>query len=236
MQLGEKLRYLREVEGTLRGRGRAMTQLEVVAAVRKETGATISQSYLSQIERGARPHLTNATRTLLARFFRVHPGYLVDDPEGYHTELVSDLRAMEDRLDAWLTSGAERFASDGELREALLEIARSRDSRRCLLLLGEIVATPQLAERLLQVLGPPPAHPAAARRPSEAQAVPPPNLEQPPGGAERRRAASSSRDGEPVEPRRSATQKSAESHGPATRHRVRVARPDGAHKRRRHTP
>jgi transcriptional regulator with XRE-family HTH domain len=154
MQLGEKLRYLREVEGTLRGRGRALTQLEVVAAVSKELGATISQSYLSQIERGARPHLTNATRTLLARFFRVHPGYLVDDPEGYHTELVSDLRAFEDKLDHWLTNGAERFAKDPELREALLRIARCGDSRQCLLLLGEIVETPKLAQRLLQVLGP----------------------------------------------------------------------------------
>src|SRR5512135_3025967 len=115
MKLGEKLRYLREVEGTLRGRGRALTQLEVVAAVRKEIGATISQSYLSQIESGARPHLTNATRMLLARFFRVHPGYLVDDPEGYHTELVSDLGAFESKLDLWLIDGAERFRKDPDL-------------------------------------------------------------------------------------------------------------------------
>lgn len=50
MRLGEKLRYLREVEGSLRGLGRAMTQLEVVRAARKELGRGISQSYLSQIE------------------------------------------------------------------------------------------------------------------------------------------------------------------------------------------
>ncbi len=154
MRLGEKLRYLREVEGTLRGYGREMTQLETVAAIRKDLGATISQSYLSQIESGARPHLTNATRMLLARFFRVHPGYLVDDPEGYHTELVSDLRAAENRFDLWLVEGAERFGKDADLREALLRIARHDDSRMCLLLLGEIVDTPNLAERLLQVLRP----------------------------------------------------------------------------------
>lgn len=154
MKLGEKLRYLREVEGTLRGRGRALTQLEVVAAVRKDLGAKISQSYLSQIESGNRPHLTNATRMLLARFFRVHPGYLVDDPDGYHTELQSDVGAYENKLDLWLVEGAERFRKDPALGRALCEIAQYEDSRMCLLLLGAIVETPGLAERLLQVLKP----------------------------------------------------------------------------------
>src|SRR6185369_16571877 len=106
MKLADKIRYLREVEGNLRGLGRAMTQQELVRAIHEESGATpdggrskngaekktrgatnrttgISQSYLSQIESGARPHLTNTTRLLLAKFFKVHPGYLVDDPEGY---------------------------------------------------------------------------------------------------------------------------------------------------------
>src|SRR5437016_7544783 len=112
MTLGEKLRYLRQMEGTLRGLGREMTQQEVVRAVKKERHRSISQSYLSQIESGARPHLTNDTRMLLARFFKVHPGYLVDDPEGFHTELISDVRTLEDQLDLWLIDGAERFRSD----------------------------------------------------------------------------------------------------------------------------
>src|SRR4051812_46549112 len=99
LTLGEKIRYLRHVEGTLRNLGREMTQQEIVRAVRKELGESISQSYLSQIEGGTRPHLTTGTRTLLSRFFKVHPGYLVNDPEGYHTELQSDLRAVEDKLD-----------------------------------------------------------------------------------------------------------------------------------------
>ena len=51
-----------------------MTQQETVRSIKKELGKSISQSYLSQIESGARPHLTNATRMLLARFFKVHPG------------------------------------------------------------------------------------------------------------------------------------------------------------------
>src|SRR5437773_3723743 len=71
MRLGEKIRYLRSVEGTLRGLGREMTQQEVIRAVRKELRKTISQSYLSQIESGARPHLTNRTRMMLAKFFKV---------------------------------------------------------------------------------------------------------------------------------------------------------------------
>jgi transcriptional regulator with XRE-family HTH domain len=154
MKLGEKIRYLREVEGALRGLGRDMTQQEVVRAVKKEIGKPISQSYLSQIESGARPHLTNSTRMLLARFFNVHPGYLVDDPDGYHTELQSPLRVAEDRLDLWLVSGAERFRRDPQLRHALLKISRHDDSRKCLLLLGAILDTPQLADRLLQVLKP----------------------------------------------------------------------------------
>ncbi len=154
MTLGEKIRYLRHVEGTLRNLGREMTQQEIVRAVRKELGESISQSYLSQIESGARPHLTANTRTLLSRFFKVHPGYLVDDPEGFHTELQSDLRSLEDKLDTWLVSGAERFRKDHELRHALLELAKHEDTRKCLILLGAIVETPELVDRLLHVLKP----------------------------------------------------------------------------------
>lgn len=154
MKLGEKVRYLRLVEGTLRETAREMSQQDVVRAIKREMGASISQSYLSQIESGARPHLTNASRMLLARFFKVHPGYLVDDPEGYHVELTSDLRAMQDRLDLWLIQGAEQFARDPELSRALLEIARDRDSRKCLVLLGAILEAPGLAERLSEVLKP----------------------------------------------------------------------------------
>ncbi len=154
MRLGEKIRYLREVEGTLRGLGRELSQVEVARLVEKELGKSISQGYLSQIESGARPHLTNSTRLLLARFFKVHPGYLVDDPEGFQNELISDVGALEDKLDLWLVSGAERFRRDPELHHALLEVARHRDSRLCLVLLGTILENPGLAERLLEVLKP----------------------------------------------------------------------------------
>lgn len=156
MKLSDKIRYLREVEGSLRGMNRAMTQQEVVQAIHESEvgGKTISQSYLSQIESGARPHLTNTTRLLLARFFKVHPGYLVDDPEGYNAQLMSDLETVEDKLDLWLISGAERFRRDPCLGQALLTLARHEDSRRCLLLLESILDTPDLLDRLLLVLRP----------------------------------------------------------------------------------
>lgn len=154
MRLGNKIRYLRSVEGTLRGLGRPMTQAETVHAIKKQQGKTLSQAYLSQIERGVRPHLTNKTRMLLAKFFKVHPGYLVDDPAGFHTELTSDLRVVEDQLDLWLIDGAERFREDADLSQVLLQIARRDDSRRLLLLLGAIMETPQLPDRLLEVLKP----------------------------------------------------------------------------------
>jgi transcriptional regulator with XRE-family HTH domain len=154
MKLGDKLKYLREVEGTLRGLGHEMTQQDVVRAIKLELGESISQSYLSQIESGARPHLTNSTRQLLARFFKVHPGYLVDDPEGYHTELISDVRAAEDQLDLWLVEGSERFQRDPAVSQALLSLAKHDDSRKCLMLLEEIIDTPGLIDRLFQVLKP----------------------------------------------------------------------------------
>jgi transcriptional regulator with XRE-family HTH domain len=166
MKLGEKIRYLREVEGSLRGLGRPMTQQEIVRAIRQEfgrgrasgrtsgRGTTISQSYLSQIESGSRPHMTQSSRALLAKFFKVHPGFLVDDPEGYHTELTSDLRTTEGQLDVWLLQGSERFASDPEISNVLIKCAREKDTRRCLLLLGTILETPGLADRLFEALRP----------------------------------------------------------------------------------
>ena len=154
MKLGEKIRYLREVEGSLRGLDRAMNQQELVRAIEAETGSKMSQSYISQIESGARPHLTNTTRQILAGFFKVHPGYLVDDPEGYHPELMSELRQVEDKLDLWLVNGAERFRRAPELMSALLVLARHDRSRECLLMLEAILDTPGLMPRLIEALRP----------------------------------------------------------------------------------
>ena len=154
MTLGQKLRQLRQLEGELRGLGRELSQSELVRALKAETGRTISQSYLSLIEKGARRHLSHDSRQLLARFFKVHPGYLVTDPPGYQTELQTELGPIETRLDRWLLEGAARFAHDPALATALERLANHSDTRRCLVLLGEMMAMPGLVDRLSETLVP----------------------------------------------------------------------------------
>jgi len=154
MTLGQKLRQLRSLEGELRGLGRELTQTELVRAIRAELDETISQSYLSLIENGSRRHLSQKSRQLLARFFKVHPGYLVSDPPGYHTELTSQIASVETALDRWLHDGATRFAHDPPLSAALDRVATHAESRRCLVLLGEMISMPGLIDRLSQTLLP----------------------------------------------------------------------------------
>ena len=149
MTLGEKLRELRIVEGAARGLNRELTQAEVSRGVEGELGGRVSQSYLSQIENGTRPHLTATTRMLLARFFHVHPGYLVDDIEGLPLHIGRRLRTTaDDRFDAWLIEGAEEWTEDARLRNALLAIAKHPDSRKCILLLGSFVENRDLIDHL----------------------------------------------------------------------------------------
>jgi len=148
MTLGQKLRYLRTVEGTQRGLGRAMTQVEVSSAMQRELRKKVSQSYLSQIENGARPHLSNTTRTLIAKFFKIHPGFLVDDPRGFDANLDPNLRGCEGKLDLWLMQGARQFGDDSEVSGALMRIAGQKDTRGAVLLLGAVLASPKLTERI----------------------------------------------------------------------------------------
>lgn len=152
MTLGEKVRHLRAVEGTLRGLGRPLTQGEVIAQMKRDLRRTMSQSYLSQIESGARPHMTHRTRELLARFFKVHPGFLVDDAEGYHPELRSDLRVKDANVDSWLYAAGETFHDDEQFAEALRSIAEFPDTRKALLLLGDAVRVPGLIDHLYEAL------------------------------------------------------------------------------------
>jgi transcriptional regulator with XRE-family HTH domain len=145
MDLAEKLRHLRKVEGELRGLNRPMTQTEVVAAMEKELGETISQAYLSQLESGKRVHLTAFTRDLLARFFKVHPGYLVSDPPDFSTDLLTDVAEESDRLSTWLEASAEEWQTEPEIAGFFSALARTTDPRRYLALLSELLALP-LAE------------------------------------------------------------------------------------------
>ena len=154
MQLGQKLLLLRNLEGRLRGLDRAMTQTEVVHAIKAELHKSISQSYLSLIEHGTRPHLSHGSRQLLAKFFNVHPGYLVSDPPGFQTELSAEMTPVENALDRWLLEGAARLGHDRSLSTALERVAAHADSRGCLVLLGEMLAMPGLVDRLADTLMP----------------------------------------------------------------------------------
>ena len=152
MELGQKLYLLRHLEGHLRGLGRELTQVEVVRAIKAELNEDISQSYLSLIENGTRPHLSHESRQLLATFFKIHPGYLVSDPPGFQTGLSPEVAPIESALDGWLLEGAARLGHDQPLSAALDRIAAHPDSRGCLVLLGEMLAIPGLVDRLSDTL------------------------------------------------------------------------------------
>src|SRR6202049_1947921 len=129
MNLSEKIKHLREVEGELRGIGRAMTQMEVVRAMQEEMGETISQAYLSQLENGKRVHLTANTRDLLARFFKVQPGYLVSDLADYSTDLLTEFAADSDRLSTWLVASSEEWRVEPPIADFFDHLASSDDAR-----------------------------------------------------------------------------------------------------------
>lgn len=161
MKLAEKIFRLRVLEGFARGLERALTQVEVARAVREDLGGKISQSYLSQIESGARRHLTADTRHLLARFFGVHPGHLVDDVADAPQSPLKQRRELDDKLDEWLIDGSETFSRDPALARGLLAIAKHENSRECLILLGSIVENRRLIDHLVEKLVP---HPQQRRR------------------------------------------------------------------------
>lgn len=132
MNLGEKIKHLREVEGELRRLNRPMTQTEVVRAMQEELHESISQAYLSQLEANKRVHLTASTRDLLSRFFKVHPGYLVSDPPDYSVDLLTDIEQVGDRLPTWLMASAEEWHNEPVLYDLFYRLAESEEPRRYL--------------------------------------------------------------------------------------------------------
>ncbi len=142
MNLSEKIKHLREVEGDIREIGRPMTQMEVVRAMQEEMGETISQAYLSQLENGKRVHLTATSRDLLARFFKVQPGYLVSDLPDYSTDLLSEFENVGDRLRTWLEASAEEWRAEPLLQRFLEQLASVEDPRRYIALFNELLDLP----------------------------------------------------------------------------------------------
>lgn len=139
MELDQKLKHLRAVEGSMRGLGRPMTQAEVSQEMQRELGESLSQAYLSQIEGGKRPHLSARSRALLARFFKVHPGYLVSDPPGYEEGLFSEIADPQTRLATWLAASAEEWRSDQLIRQVFEKLAEHPDPWRIFALLDELL-------------------------------------------------------------------------------------------------
>jgi transcriptional regulator with XRE-family HTH domain len=147
MDLAEKVKHLRSVEGELRDLGRPMTQVEVVKAMQEELHESISQAYMSQLESGKRVHLTASSRDLLSRFFKVHPGYLVSDPPNFSTDLLSsDLLAAHElpknRLQEWLAESATTWADDPSLQIFLSRLASVEDPHAYLVLFARLLNIP----------------------------------------------------------------------------------------------
>ncbi|HEX6483649.1 MAG TPA: helix-turn-helix transcriptional regulator [Ktedonobacteraceae bacterium] len=155
MNLSEKIKHLREVEGDLRGMNRPMTQMEVVKAMQKEMNESLSQAYLSQIENGKRVHLTASSRDLLSRFFKVHPGYLVSDPPDFSTDLLTDMENEADRLGTWLEASAGEWQSEPLLQAFFERLAGSEEPRRYIALFYEFMDIPlEALETLIRAIKP----------------------------------------------------------------------------------
>lgn len=144
MDLAEKVKHLRSVEGELRGLSRPMTQMEVVKAMQEELSESISQAYLSQLESGKRVHLTASSRELLSRFFKVHPGYLVSDPPDFSTDLLSvdllnEIDSPTDRLQRWLTESSSEWSDDPTIQIFLARLANAKDPHGYLALFTQLL-------------------------------------------------------------------------------------------------
>lgn len=140
MELAEKIKHLRKVEGDLRGYNRPMTQMEVIKAMQEELSESISQAYLSQLESGKRVHLTASTRDLLSRFFKVHPGYLVSDPPDFSMDLQTDMQQdSADRLDTWLIASAEEWTREPDIRNFLVQLSLTENPRLYLKLFAQLL-------------------------------------------------------------------------------------------------
>jgi len=153
MNLSEKIKHLREVEGELRGLNRPMTQTEVVKAMQEELNESITQAYLSQLENGKRVHLTASSRDLLSRFFKVQPGYLVSDLPDYSTDLLTDMGYDADRLETWLLASAEEWRSEALIQMFFSRLVNVENPRHYIALFHELLDLPvDKLENIVQMI------------------------------------------------------------------------------------
>jgi transcriptional regulator with XRE-family HTH domain len=149
MKLADKLKTLRLHEGQARGLQRALTQSEVSRLIKSETGRSLTQAYLSQLESGKRRHLTAETREQLAKFFKVHPGYLVDDPP-----MPRRTKTSQSPIDKWLLQGHEELRrSEPALASLLRELSNERNPRRYFDLISAMRKQKERAEKLFKEYG-----------------------------------------------------------------------------------
>ena len=131
-----------------------MTKAEVVRAMDQELGESISHPYLCQLEGGSRVHMTGRTRELLARFFKVLPGYLVDDPEGYETSLRTEVPSRPESLPERLASLAEGLREEPYLAHVLFKLSRTPDPMSYVLLMDRLLElVPEEFDRIATAVG-----------------------------------------------------------------------------------
>lgn len=140
MRLGEKLARLREAAGRRRGLDRPLSKVEVSRLMRAELGTGVSHAYLSQLELGRRVHLSAHTRDRLARFFGVHPGYLVDDPPGTDAN-GAEVPAGLDGFSNWSASPFA-FRAEPALERIAAKLANVAEPGRYLALFERLLELP----------------------------------------------------------------------------------------------
>jgi len=70
------------------------------------------------------------------------------------TVLLPIIESLWLQFGPYMRVASERFAGDPELTQVLIKLAREKDTRKCFILLGAILDTPGLADRLLEALQP----------------------------------------------------------------------------------
>ena len=80
--------------------------------------------------------------SLLANFFKVHPGYLVSDPPDYSTDLLTDMENDSDRFGPWLGASAAEWQADPTISTFFQRLGSREDPRQYLALFEQLLYFP----------------------------------------------------------------------------------------------